>query len=708
MSVVRQDPATVEGVPAEDPTYTMTVELSVLESLGINLYSNAAAVLSELVANAYDADATNVDIRWESSGEASSDNAGLEQIVVSDNGQGMGVDEINGRFLKAGYKKRETEGSRSAKWKRLFMGRKGIGKLSVFSLARVVEVYSKTENGQAHGLRINVADLETCIKKEQNYHPQPVNVPDEYDKKGTTLVLSELKRKRATITARALRKRLARRFDVLDETPEENGGFRICVNGERITWEDRQELKNLQFIWEFGEKRLPDSALPSDITRFVLKDDTADGDENWKVSGWFGTTKKPADLTDDEEAGSLKNIIVLARKRPIQEGIVEKLNFARLFANYVTGQIEADFLDLDDPNYEDIATSDRQRLMEDDERVIALQDLLKKAFDKASEEWGSARPKQEAARVLKVQPALKGWIDDLEPWQRKDAERMIGTIASLHLDGRDASEARRTLYKSGILAFERIGLRKNADDLERLSTAVSAEQLLPLLARQDAYEAALWSDILKSRVEAIEKLAKITDQNEKERVLQEHLFDHLWLLDASWERATEDVHMEQNLRKIDKDSFPGDPNDPSTEIKGRIDVRYRTINGKHVIVELKRYDVKAKIEDLVEQGMKYYEALEMILKQQQRDSESIEVVFVLGNQPRVTRSGAKTEPEFIKDQLSNCNASIRTYDSLITSARNQYDEYLQASRKAKKLDRLLSTLTHSQNTQASPERDRTV
>jgi HSP90 family molecular chaperone len=40
--------------------YTMTVDLSVLESLGINLYSNAAAVLSELVANAYDADATLV------------------------------------------------------------------------------------------------------------------------------------------------------------------------------------------------------------------------------------------------------------------------------------------------------------------------------------------------------------------------------------------------------------------------------------------------------------------------------------------------------------------------------------------------------------------------------------------------------------------------------------------------------------------------
>ena len=44
-----------------DP-YKMTVDLNVLEHLGINLYSNLAAVLTEIVANAWDADATKVSI----------------------------------------------------------------------------------------------------------------------------------------------------------------------------------------------------------------------------------------------------------------------------------------------------------------------------------------------------------------------------------------------------------------------------------------------------------------------------------------------------------------------------------------------------------------------------------------------------------------------------------------------------------------------
>jgi len=66
------------GDDEDDHLYTMTVDLSVLESLGINLYSNAAAVLSELVANAYDADATLVTIDWKQNGE---------QVVVTDDRQ---------------------------------------------------------------------------------------------------------------------------------------------------------------------------------------------------------------------------------------------------------------------------------------------------------------------------------------------------------------------------------------------------------------------------------------------------------------------------------------------------------------------------------------------------------------------------------------------------------------------------------------------
>jgi len=45
--------------------FKLTISLNVLEHLGINLYSNVASVLSEIVANAWDADATEVHIDWD-------------------------------------------------------------------------------------------------------------------------------------------------------------------------------------------------------------------------------------------------------------------------------------------------------------------------------------------------------------------------------------------------------------------------------------------------------------------------------------------------------------------------------------------------------------------------------------------------------------------------------------------------------------------
>lgn len=459
------------------------------------------------------------------------------------------------------------------------------------------------------------------------------------------------------------------------------------VNGKPITWADRQELKTLEFIWEFGEETLPASALPKGIKRFVLPEDTA-GRADWKIRGWIGTARQPGDLVKDEEAGSLRNVIVLARKRPIQEGIIEKLNFSRIFATYVTGQIEADFLDLDE-GFEDIATSDRQRLIEDDERVLALQALMRSSFVKAAEQWSNERPKKEAKDILDKFPQLKKWVDDRPAGQHAPAQKMIGTIAALTLDEETESEDRADLLKAGVLAFERVGLRKTSDELDHLSV-VTAEKLLPLLGKQDAYEEALWGDIVRSRLESIERFQGLTDANEKERVLQEHLFENLWLLDPAWERATGSEHMEQSLHKIKPGLFPEKPD--GSKIAGRLDIRYATLSGRHVIVELKRYKVEVEADVLADQGLKYYEALADILAKQQQKNPSIEVIFVLGSTPGAAKKGKLSEEDYFEKQFATFNGRFLLYDQLIANANNQYEEYLAASKAANTLNELLETL----------------
>jgi HSP90 family molecular chaperone len=134
----------MENVPSKkdavtDPkkeTYTLSVDLQVLKHLGIGLYSNLPSVVSEMVANAYDADATEVDIAIQG-----------DSIVIKDNGLGMNIEDANKKFLTVGYDKRKNEKNvegkvLTPKFSRLPMGRKGIGKLSTFAIANTVKVES--------------------------------------------------------------------------------------------------------------------------------------------------------------------------------------------------------------------------------------------------------------------------------------------------------------------------------------------------------------------------------------------------------------------------------------------------------------------------------------------------------------------------------------------------------------------------------------
>src|SRR5438105_14312212 len=121
----------------------------------------------------------------------------------------------------------------------------------------------------------------------------------------------------------------------------------------------------------------------------------------------------------------------------------------------------------------------------------------------------------------------------------------------------------------------------------------------------DQVEAVEYYRIAKGRLEVIERFRNLAPEA-KERVVQQYLFDHLWLLHPSWERPTSNKQIEQAVQtewgKIDAGL-----NDD--EKAGRIDIRYTTAASKHVIVELKKSDVTVDIYDLAKQIEKYCGAL---------------------------------------------------------------------------------------------------
>ncbi|HYG07723.1 MAG TPA: ATP-binding protein [Stenotrophomonas sp.] len=654
--------------------FRMKLDFRVLEHLGIRLYSNVAAVISELVANGWDAEAKNVHIVFDQAGDS---------LVISDDGVGMGLSEINDRFLTVGYDKRGTEGGTSA-CGRKFMGRKGIGKLSVFSVADVVRVYS-TKDGDSNAFELRVADLEKAIKATGEYYPPEIPWLGDIAKKGTTLVMTGLQVKRTKITVNALRKRLARRFSVIGFKSSDGDQFEVSINGDPVGPSDRDDLRSLEYLWEIGPTpALDGTSMPNLVERYLLKDDLAGGEHAWVVRGWFGTAKKPAQL-EGEESGSLKNIVVLARGRLIQESILDKLGFNRIFGSYVTGQIQADFLDED--AQEDIATSDRQRLVEDDPRVIALRNFMRKALLDASDTWSEVRKQQKAVEAQEAHPVLKDWIEGLPKEQRGPARSFIGLIEGLTLD--DSHEQDRVdLFRSGVLAFERLRLKEAAHRLENLKE-LNADHLLPLLVNQEYYEASLYGDIVKSRVEAIRQFQNLTDSHAKERVLQMHLFKNLWLLDAGWERASGSATMENRL----KTNFPKDFGDDLTEdeSKGRVDIQYRSNAGVHIIVELKKYERVMTLEELQQQGTKYRSAMTKLLAQQGESNPKIEIVFVLGR-PVKLPVDAGLPSDFVEKNLDTWGARIVFYDRLIESAIAAYSDYISAHQELDRVDKVVQGL----------------
>ena len=657
--------------------YQLSISMASLDSLGIRLYSNAAAVLAEVVANSYDADATRVDITWDTTNDC---------VVIEDNGNGMTSDQLNSRYLVVGYSKRKSEeGLCSPKFNRPYMGRKGIGKLSVFSIADHIMVES-TKDYQCNGFVIDVPRLMDVIdNNSDSYVPEALEPTNVEIDSGTKITLTKLKSQRMKVTAAALRKRLARRFDIVNPKPESEGGFHIYIDGEPLGYKDRQDLKQLEYVWEIGDTDLPAETLDSKVERFNLADNFLPEHPDWKINGWIGTVDKPETLTSDEDSGSLKNIIVLARKRPIHESILDKLNFNRIFGNYLTGQIEADFLDLDDDDWPDIATSDRQRLMEDDVRVLYLQKLVRQLVLEASEKWAKERPQRELKQQYTEIPELKAWVDNLPVWQKKPANAMLRTIAGMHFDAKNSVRDRARMYKSAIFAFERVAIRQNSEDLDKLSS-VEAIDILPILERQSSLESALYADIVESRMSSIKALENLTDENELEKAMQEHLATHLELLDPSWERATDDPFVEQALHRIDPEVLS------KKEHNGRIDIRYKTIQNTHVIVELKRQGRKVDIDELVEQGMRYYLALEKLNTERNSDDE-IQVVFVVGAPPTYKKKPPRdTAEDYVAFRLGGINGKILTYRQLIDSAQQQYQDFFDRQKHVKKLSPVIDKL----------------
>ncbi|MFF2212241.1 hypothetical protein [Streptomyces antibioticus] len=174
------------------------------------------------------------------------------------------------------------------------------------------------------------------------------------------------------------------------------------------------------------------------------------------------------------------------------------------------------------------------------------------------------------------------------------------------------------------------------------------------------------------------------DANSKEKVLQEVLFNHLWLLDPSWERAT-DAHLEERIGT----SFPEFPL-PQDEKDSRLDIRYKRASGAHVIVELKRYSVSTDSFTLARQIAKYKNIMQKVLMDRGEERPYIEIVCIVGNP--LTDWSFENGRQESREILRAKSARVMTYDELLDSARNSYSEYMRGREGLDRIRQVIESL----------------
>ncbi|MGX5729938.1 BbrUII/HgiDII family restriction enzyme [Pseudoxanthomonas beigongshangi] len=661
--------------------FTLELDLNVLNHLGIGLYSSTPAVVTEIVANAWDADAKNVSITIEE-----------DKIIVEDDGHGMGSEELQNRFLRVGYARRDQgKGNKSDVMNRPVMGRKGIGKLAMFSLANQIDIISKMQGKEPVSARINVPELKKFIASDKKYSLEEINIKNKWPDKnhtGTKIILSHLTTG-TDKTESYLRPRIARRFSILGGKHD----FKVFIGKKEVTPADRGYQSSIQFLWHLDQATL---SQIKPLTTNIAEDEEgkacykkldayiSDNNRIHSIQGFIATVQKPAHLkkTDD----NMNQISLFANGRVFQEDMLKDIGNSKIFNNYLVGELHADFLDADDI---DRATANRESVKQGDPLVTAVRDWLKSTLDDIADQWDEWRrqqPVHDEDEGTKL--ALEKWYETL-PDQRdkKLAQRLVKPILTTqHVnDEKKNREIKHDLIRSAIVGFEKLRVRKQLNLLDGIKDVLSIE-FQKIFLDIDDIEATYYHDITRSRLQVIDKFKDITDSGVLEKVAQMYLFEHLWLLDPTWDRVGNSEVMEQTLtselRSID----------PLEESGARLDIAYRTNSARHVIIELKRPGKRAvKVYDLLEQGDKYRAASREYFKLHpdlcglNGRIPHIDVYFVTEESPRATDGDAI-------EKLRKENMQSFTYKGMIANANRAYHEYINKSTHVSQIDDIINNI----------------
>lgn len=602
-----------------------------LEHFGVQMYKQRPAAIAELVANCWDAGSPACVITLPKPSQWGTRKA---EIIIADSGCGMSATEVQDAYLVLGRNRREASSGGGINFKgRRVMGRKGIGKLAGFGIADEMQITTwKRGSGTRFTMRLDElktkdGDVRTVPIMGKRFTPHKTA-----GRSGTEIVLRGLRNK-SPLDQADLRRSLARRFGRVVK-----GDMAITVNGKELP----DPLADYTILRSHPDA-FPDRMLQHQLPSGAL------------VKYGYVFTKET--IKNSELQGFAVLVHGKTGQAPPFFFRVEATASGQHATRYVSGVIEADFLDDKRDADSDVISTDRQEIEWEHASCAEMlawgKHMSRKALAECTEYRGRRKTEE-----LSLDPKIKVRIDRLDRESKKQVHRLIGAIGYSDVDDARTAELVDSLLK----VFEFRHFHDMVEDIERVADKpeLLAERL-DLVREWKVLESRAIFQIIEGRIAIIEMFERALADDAPEtahRVGQSNLHDAVgrfpWLLNPDYHIFTEE-------RSISKLLYEWAQKDGVDTDRERIDFAAVSDDKRLVIVEIKRSTHAVEFEE-IQRLDRYAEKLT------RQTRKAVHQILVYGGVLNVSRTKEK-------ELKASKRVELRPWGKLFDATKKRYQRY---------------------------------
>lgn len=611
----------------------MKFDINTIKHLGVNLYSTLPPILAELIANAWDADATEVKIFLNDKDK--------KNIIIEDNGNGMSFEEINNHFLRIGRNRRKlfdiTCNGRKA------IGKKGLGKLSVFGVANKVTI-DTIKNNRRNQFVLDYQEM-LELHDSNEYLPKIIYKNKKSEKnRGTKIILEDLKRK-SLFDVEGLAINLAKAFTIFTTEKEnlsEKDKFVCKIIHNNLTEqviEEKLKYKNInyEFKWNY----------PEDFEEIYNSNNVY----SKKITGVIMSNRNPLKASEN-------GISLFSRGKLVQTNTFFENRANDHAHQYMIGYLNVDFID--DIFEEELISTDRKSLTWENEILEPLKELMDLIIKKVANDWKNKREELKKNEILKnFNIDIDNWVSNLDRVDRGLASKITKSIMASKLDVKEATEL--AVYVRDMFNFKSF---KNFATAITESEELNQLELIKFFKDWELIEATELANLAKARLTAIESFEKLIDNNAKE-VPEIHNFlkKFPWLLDPRIVEFKDEVRYSTILKEQFK-------NEDLEENDKRIDFLCHSSGDILYVIEIKRPKVKVGSKQL-NQLKEYLAFVEDKLLATSETSLKSVIGYIISNE--------LDNSTIVKRELENNEGYFyfKRYNDMLVASKKYHQEFIE-------------------------------